>query len=193
MNNKEIAEKTKQGIPMSIAKADIGGKDEGMGISGHIKVWITDNITGVKRLHFENKNAIQANYAGAIVDHLDHATTVLFGVTAPLFNGNTNLGAGNDGESGIALEEDGGLFYEMIMATPVQSGGNVTFVGTFTGLGITVTTGAQVLLGRNWVNAGTSFGAAGAEVWAVPAGWVATPVLITETLTIEWIIKHQSA
>ena len=124
-------------------------KEQQMGISGHIKVWITDNITGVKRLHFEHKNAIQANYAGAIVDHLDHATTVLFGITAPRFDGNTNLSAANDGESGIAFEEDGGLFYEMIMATPVQSAGNVTFVGRFTGLGVTITTGAQVLLGRN--------------------------------------------
>ena len=172
---------------------------ENTGIYGYIKVFITRE-NGVKELVFEDKNAIQANYANMIVDALD--TGVGFNYSMDnLFNGNTNLGAGNDGEDGIAIYDNvGGLWYEMNMTDPpvvtkglVGAGyGNVLWVGTFTGAGITVANANQVLLGSNWVNAGLSFGAAGAEVIAKPSSWASQAVLITETLTIEWTIKHQS-
>ena len=163
-------------------------KQENMGISGHIRVFITDNLTGIKRLVFEDHNAIQTAYATAIAADLNLGTNFAMD---NLFNGNTNLSAANDGEDGIAIKDSGGLWYEMIIATPVVSGGNVLFIGTFTGLGITIAAGADVKLGHNWVNAGLDFDG-GVGLFAVPSAWASQAVLITETITIEWTIKHQS-
>ena len=166
-------------------------KSEVVGISGHVRVFITDNKTGVKRLVFDDHNAIQAAYANAIVDALDTAVGLNYSMDN-LFNGNTNLGAGNDGEDGIAIKDNGGLWYEMIMATPVVSGGETLFVGTFTGTGITVANAADVQLGHNWVNAGLTFGIAGVTLFALPSSWASQAVAAGETLTIEWTIGHQS-
>jgi len=160
---------------------------ENMGICGYIKVFITRE-NGIKELVFEDKNAIQATYAAMIVDALD--TGVGFDYSLDnLFNGNTNPPP--NGEDGIAIKENGGLWYEMIMATPVVSAGEALFVGTFTGVAITVPDANSVLLGHNWVNAGSSFGAAGAELVAKPSAWASQAVGVAEILTIEWTIKHQ--
>ncbi len=163
-------------------------KGEGLGIRGHVRAWITDNATGKKRLVFDNHNAVLAAYAEEIVDAL-----VLNTVDYALdnrFNGNTNLGAGNDGEDGIAIKENGGLWYEMNMETPVVSGDQITFVGTFTGVLVTITAAADVKLGHNWVNAGLDF-EGGVGLYANPAGWASQTIQIAETLTIEWIISHE--
>ena len=111
-----------------------------------------------------------------------------------MFNGNTNLSAANDGEDGIAIKDTGGLWYEMDMASTSRSGAAVKFTGAFSGVGITIAAGTDVKLGHNWVNAGLNFGAAGAELIANPSSWpgVGVPVLITETITIEWTITFST-
>ena len=48
-------------------------KAEGLGIRGHIRVWITRE-NGFKELVFEDHNAIQAAYAIKIVDALQSPT-----------------------------------------------------------------------------------------------------------------------
>ena len=164
-------------------------KQENLGISGHIKVFITDNLTGIKRLVFEDHNAIQAAYAACIVDALD--TGVGFNYSMDnLFNGNANPPP--DGEDGIAIKDNGGLWYEMIMAAPVVSGGWVLWVGTFTGVGITVANAADVRLGHDWLTAAPNDFVSGGSAFAVPSAWTSQGVLNTETLTIEWTIKHQA-
>lgn len=160
-----------------------------IGISGHIKVWIT-RTNGRKELVFEDHNAIQADYANVIVAALQ--AQVYYGMDN-LFNGNANPPP--NGEDGIAIYDNvGGLWYEMNMQATVRSGGQITFTGIFTGTGITVANSAGVLLGNNWVNASTDFlGPSSAYGhFAKPSSWSSQPVLNTETLTIEWIIKHQS-
>ena len=153
-----------------------------MSISGHIRVFITDNLTGIKRLVFEDHNAIQAAYAAAIATALQSGVGTNY-TFDNLFNG--NLQPPTNGEDGIAIKDSGGLWYEMDMATPVVSGGNVLFVGTFTGVGITIANAASVNLGHN-------YSAPFATIVALPSAWASQAVLITETITIEWTIMHQA-
>ncbi|MEE9571777.1 MAG: hypothetical protein V3W20_01860 [Candidatus Neomarinimicrobiota bacterium] len=159
-----------------------------MKISGEIKVWITDNITGKKRLTFHDHNAIQPEYAEIIVEALK--ASVNYAIDAP-FVGNGN--PPTNGKDGICIKDSGGLWYGMIMAANARSGGSITFSGTFTGVAITVAAAADVLFGHNWQNAApndfTSVGGAYGH-FAKPSSWVSQDVLITETMTIEWIINH---
>lgn len=183
MKNKIILDDIQKGIPV-LGSNLVGGRKpqkQGLSISGSIKVWITDNITGKKRLHFETPNSIQAAYAGAIVDALDTAVGTSIALDN-LFNG--NLTPPTNGEDGIAIQDNGGAWYEMDMEPIVYSGGWVTITGTFTGVGITVALAAEVNLGHN-------YNAPFTRIIAIPASWTSTPVLNTETLTIEWIVKHQ--
>ena len=156
-----------------------------VGIYGHIKVYITRE-NGIKELVFEDKNAIQSGYADIIVDALD--TGYVYAIITR-FNGNANPPP--NGQDGIAIKDSGGLWYEMDTDAGIQSGTNVLFVATFTGVGITVADANSVLFGHNWVNAGSSFGIAGVSVYAKPSSWSSQAVLDTETLTIEWTIKHE--
>jgi len=164
-------------------------EEKQVGISGHIDVFIT-RIDGTKELVFSDHNAIQAEYAEVIVD----------AIAAAVDYSMDNLHGGNatpppNGEDGIAIYDNvGGLWYEMIMATPVVTNGEVKFVGTFTGVGITVANSAQVQLGQTWVNAVTDYQSVGAAYgkFAVPSSWASQAVLAAETLTIEWTIKHQA-
>ena len=159
-----------------------------MQISGWVKAWITDNKTGIKRLVFDNHNSVVAAYASMIVDALD--TAVGFDYTLNnLFNGNTASSAALNGQDGIAIRDNGGLWYEMITTIPYVSQGAVLIRGTFTGVGITVANGIEVKLGHNWQHAGLDFNA-GAELIVNPAGWVSQAVLAAETLTIDWVITH---
>lgn len=153
-------------------------KSEGLGLRGHTKVWITRE-NGFKELVFEDHNAIQAAYAQKIVDALQSPTNYTLD---NLFNGNANPPP--NGEDGIAIKDGGGLWYEMIMATPVVSADRITFVGTFTGTGITVADAASVNLGHDYQNPFTT-------IIALPSAWASQAVLITETLTIEWIVSHE--
>ena len=160
----------------------------GLGISGHVKIYITDNITGKKRLVFDDHNAIQAAYATAIVDELDSGVGQDYHLDN-LFNGMVTPPTA--GEDGIVIKDNGsGNWYEMTMSTPVKTnytdGSQVLFVGTFTGAAITISAAADINLGWNYATPFTI-------IIAIPnaAGWAAIPVLITEKLTIEWIIKHQ--
>lgn len=150
-------------------------------IRGYIKVFIT-RVSGEKELVFEDHNAIQAEYAEAIVDALQSATNYAID---DFFDGNTNLGAGNNGEDGIAIKESGGLWYEMITSSSI-SGGKVTFTGTFTGVGITVADANSVLLGHSWNNAGSTFD----TLVAKPSAWSSQDVGAGEILTIVWVIEH---
>ncbi len=159
-----------------------------LGISGYIKVFITRE-NGFKELVFEDKNAIQAAYAACIVDALD--TGVGFNYSMDnLFNGNTNPPP--DGQDGIAIKDNGGLWYEMNMETPVVSAGEVLWVGIFTGVGITVAAAADVRLGHDWLTAAPNDFVSGGSAFALPSSWSSQAVLNTETLTIEWTIKHQA-
>ncbi len=153
-------------------------KSEGLGLRGHIKVWITRE-NGFKELVFEDHNAIQAAYAQKIVDALQSPTNYTLD---NLFNGNVN--PPTTGEDGIAIKDNGGLWYEMIMATPVVSADRITFVGTFTGVGITVAAAADVNLGHDYQAPFTT-------IIALPSAWASQAVLNTETLTIEWIVSHE--
>lgn len=169
--------------------AQKGGINSGLSISGHIKVWIT-RVSGKKELVFEDHNAIQAEYAEIIVDAL--AGTVDYGMNN-LFNGNTQ--PPTEDEDGIAIKDNtGGLWYEMNMAATVVSAGQVTFTGIFTGTEITVDTSSQILLGHKWQQAATDFTSVGDAYghFAKPSTWASQLVLAAETLTVEWIIKHQS-
>lgn len=159
---------------------------ERMGIFGYIKVYITRE-NGYKELVFEDKNAIQGDYADIIVDALVAAKD--YGMD-DLFSGNAN--PPDEDEDGIAIRDDGALWYEMDMIANVQSGGEILFVGTFTGVGITVANAASVLLGHKWQNAATDFTSVGDAygAFAKPSAWTSQAVLDTETLTIEWLIKH---
>jgi len=183
MRLSKALENIKKGIPVdgsAVNKIDLK-QARGMKILGEVKVFITDNITGKKRLHFETRNSIQAAYAAAIPDAMDTAV----GTSAALdnlFNGNVT--PPTNGEDGIAIKDSGGTWYEMDMDTPTQAGGNTTFVGTFTGVGITVALAAEVNLGRDYA-------APFNHIYAIPSSWTSTPVLLTETLTIQWTIKHQ--
>ncbi len=150
-----------------------------LSIRGYIKVFITRE-NGFKELVFEDHNAIQAAYANKIVDALQSTTDYTFD---SLFNG--NLQPPTTGEDGIAIKDGGGLWYEMDMAVTVRTGGNVLFVGTFTGVGITVADAASVNLGHDYQAPFTT-------IVALPSIWSSQAVLNTETLTIEWTIKHQS-
>lgn len=179
-------EKTQKSIPPIMPIAQSGG----MVIRGEIKVWITDNKTGKKRLHFHDKNSIQANYAKAIVDELDGGVSFALD---NMFDGNHDLSGTEDGEDGIAIKDDGGSWYEMDMETPSVSGGFITFIGKFTGVHITVANGTDVKLGHNWIDTGDDFGAGGAELYATASSWNSTEVQVAETLTIEWIIKHSKS
>lgn len=150
------------------------------GLSGHIKVFIT-RINGIKELVFEDHNAIQAAYAEKVVDALQSATNYAMD---NLFNGYTQPPP--NGQDGIAIKDQGGLWYEMSMAVNVRTVGEVLFVGTFTGVGITVADAASVNLGHN-------YNAPFTTIIALPSSWSSQPVLNTETLTIEWTIKHTEA
>ena len=156
------------------------------GISGHIRVFITDEH-GVKRLTFDDHNAIQGDYADIIVDALQAATDYGFN---NMFTANANP-PGED-EDGIAIKENGGLWYSMIMAATVVSSGVIKFTGTFTGVAVTIANAADVMLGHKWENAAVDFTSVGDAYgkFAVPAGWVSQAVGIAETLTIEWTITH---
>lgn len=164
-------------------------KSDNVGIYGSIKVWITRE-TGKKELVFEDKNAIQSDYADIIVDALQG--TVDFDMDS-LFNGYTT--PPTEDEDGIAIYDNvGGNWYEMNMATTVRSAGWVTFTGTFTGVGITVANTAGVMLGHKWENAVPDFTSVGDAYgkFAIPSSWASQAVGAGETLTIEWIIKHQA-
>ena len=164
-------------------------KSDNVGISGYIKVWITD-IHGVKRLTFEDRNAIQSDYADIIVDALQ--ATKDYDMDN-LHNGNVT--PPTPGEDGIAIYDSvGGNWYEMNMAATTDNSNDVTFTGTFTGVGITVSNTAGVQLGHNWEFAAleyTSIGNAYGK-FAVPSAWASQAVGAGETLTIEWIIKHRA-
>ena len=164
-------------------------KSDDVGISGHIKVYITD-IHGVKRLTFEDHNAIQAEYAEIIVDSL--VATVDYDMD-DLHSGNAT--PPDEDEDGIAIKDNvGGLWYEMIMGANVNSAGTVTFTGTFTGVGITVDNANQVYLGHKWENAVPDYTSVGDAygMFAKPSAWASQAVGAGETLTIEWIIYHQA-
>ena len=148
-------------------------------IRGYIKVWIT-RINGKKELVFEDHNAIQAAYANAIVDALQSATDYAFD---NMFDG--NLQPPTNGEDGIAIKDSGGLWYEMIMSSSI-SAGNVTFTGTFTGVGITVADANSVNLGHDYANPFNN-------LFAKPSSWSSQAVLAAETLTIEWVIEHTTS
>ncbi len=152
-----------------------------MGIRGYIKVFITRE-NGFKELVFEDKNAIQAAYANAIVDALDPGVGLNYSMDN-LFNGNANPPP--NGEDGIAIKDSGGLWYEMFMAAAVVSGGETLWVGIFTGVGITVAD-------ANSVNLGHDYQAPFTNLFAKPSSWSSQAVLNTETLTIEWTIQHQA-
>lgn len=151
------------------------------GIFGYIKVFITRE-NGFKELVFEDKNAIQPAYANAIVDALDTGVGLNYSMDN-LFDGNTQ--PPTTGEDGIAIKESGGLWYEMDMDTPVVSSGEVLWVGTFTGVTITVAD-------ANSVNLGHDYQAPFTNLFAKPSSWSSQVVQSTETLTIEWTIAHQS-
>ena len=153
-------------------------KAEGLGLRGHIRVWITRE-NGFKELVFEDHNAVQAAYAIKIVDALQTPTNYAMD---NLFNGNANPPP--NGEDGIAIKDSGGLWYEMIMAANVVSADQITIVGTFTGVGITVADAASVNLGHDYQAPFTT-------IIALPSAWASQAVLNTETLTIEWVISHE--
>lgn len=169
---------------------------ESIGISGHIKVFIT-RINGFKELVFEDHNAIQQDYADIIVDALvaskDYAMD-------DLLAGNAN--PPTEDKDGIAIKDNAsGLWYEMIMAANVLSIGGagdnqstIKFTGTFTGVGITVADANSVLLGHKWENAVPDFTSVGDAYgcFAKPSSWTSQAVGAAETLTIEWLIKHQA-
>ncbi len=149
-----------------------------LGIRGHIRVWITRE-NGFKELVFEDHNAIQGAYADKIVDALQAATNYAIDDSFP-----DNANPPDNGKDGIAIKDNGGLWYGMTMAANAQSGGNVTFTGKFTGVGITVATANDVLFGHDWLT--TTF----VDLFAKPSSWASQAVLNTETMTIEWIINH---
>ncbi len=179
-NTNQVTKQDLEQIDQQIKNHIKNKSKDNLGLRGHIKVFITDNKTGIKRKVFEDHNAIQAAYATAIVDALDATTN--FAIDN-LFNGNANPPP--NGEDGIAIKDSGGLWYEMIMATPVVTGGEVLFVGTFTGVGITVAD-------ANSVNLGHDYAAPFNDLFAKPSAWSSQAVLNTETLTIEWTISHAS-
>lgn len=183
--------KNKEQDPKKTAKIDV------VGITGSIKVFIT-RTNGKKELVFEDKNAIQQDYADIIVDALyapkDYAMNDLFSSYA---------NPPTEDEDGIAIKDNGsGLWYEMTMAANVLSIGGaadgvstIKFTGTFTGVGITVADANSVLLGHKWQNAASDFTSIGDAygAFAKPSTWSSQDVLNTETLTIEWTIKHINA
>lgn len=151
------------------------------GIAGYIKVYITRE-NGFKELVFEDKNAIQASYANAVVDALDSGLN--YAIETPFIsNGNPPT----DGKDGIAVKDSGGLWYGLIMSTNVRSTGELTLSGTFTGVAITVADANSVLFGHNWLT--STF----VNLFAKPSSWVSQAVLVTETLTIDWTIKHSAS
>ncbi len=153
----------------------------GLSISGHIKVYIT-GLDGVKRLTFEDHNAIQAAYPTVIATALQSGVGTDYTFDS-LFDG--NLQPPTTGEDGIAIKDSGGLWYEMDMIDPpTVTNGEILFVGTFTGVGITVADAASVNLGHDYQNPFTT-------IIALPSSWASQAVLNTETITIEWTIKHQ--
>ncbi len=168
-------------------KQKLLSKSENVGIFGHVKVYITDNKTGNKRLVFDDHNAIQSSYATIIVDALQATTD--YGMDN-MFNGNANPPP--DGEDGIAIKDGGGLWYEMIMAATVRSASTITFTGTFTGVGITIADANSVLLGHDWLTAAPNDFVTGGGAFAKPSSWASQAVLNTETITIEWILSHQA-
>ena len=191
-NTNQVTKQDLEQIDQQIRNSINNKSKDNFGLRGHIKVFITDNKTGIKRKVFEDHNAIQAAYAEEIVDALDVTTNFAMD---NLFNGNANPPL--DGEDGIAIKDNGGLWYEMIMATLVVTGGDVLIVGTFTGVGITVANAADVRLGQNWLNAAPNdFIGVGAgtpyTAFALPSSWSSQAVLNTETLTIEWTISHST-
>lgn len=186
---KQIQANRRRKLIERLAAAKRGGINSGISISGHIKAWIT-RVNGNKELVFEDHNAIQAEYAEIIVDAL--AATVNYGMDN-MFNGNANPPP--DGEDGIAIKDNvGGLWYEMNMQAIVVAAGIITFTGIFTGTGITIDNANQILLGHGWIQASTDFTSVGAAYghFAKPSSWASQAVLAAETLTVEWIIKHQS-
>ena len=186
---KQIQANRRRKLIERLAAAKRGGINSGISISGHIKVWIT-RVNGNKELVFEDHNAIQAEYAEIIVDAL--AATVDYDMDN-LFNGNANPPP--DGQDGIAIKDNvGGLWYEMNMQATVKAAGNVTFTGIFTGTGITIANANQILLGHGWIQASFDFTSVGAAYghFSKPSSWASQAVLAAETLTVEWIIKHQA-
>jgi len=162
---------------------------EQAGIKGRVRVFITD-IYGVKRLTFDDHNAIQGDYADIIVDALQAVTD--YGMNA-MFTASANPPA--EDEDGIAIKENaGGLWYSMIMAATVVSSGVIKFTGTFLNAGalLTFANAADIMIGQKWENAATDFTSVGDAYgkWAVPAGWVSQAVDTGETMTIEWTITH---
>lgn len=184
--NKEIVllDDIQKGIPV-IGSTVVGGckpQKQGIKIEGSVKVYLTDNKTGIKRLHFETKNSIQAAYAAGIVDALDNGSGLTSIALDDLFDG--NLTPPTNGEDGIAIKDNGGTWYEMDMEPIVYSGGFVTIIGTFTGVGITVALAVEVNLGHN-------YNAPFTRIIAIPASWSSVSPTAGQTLTIEWLIKHQ--
>lgn len=166
---------------------------ENTGIRGHIKMFLTDNNTGKKRLIWNDKNAIQSSYPTIIVDALQVTINYALDNGFPT-NGNPPL----NGRDGIAVKDVGGLWYGCLLTTPVVTAGAVLIVGSFTGTAIIIPDANSMLLGQNWNNAAPNdFDATGGGspygTFAKPGSFPGAPgitVLITETLTIEWTITH---
>jgi len=163
-------------------------KQDKASISGALRIWITD-IKGVKRLVLDEHNAIQADYAAAIAAEMDTNIGQDYQMDG-LFDGNTNLGAGNNGESGIALlDSGGGLWYEMDMDANRRSNAWSIFTGNFTlAGGVNLANSNSLILGWSWANATTDFDVMIAKAGSFPVGGIT--VGAGETLNVEWTIKH---
>ena len=151
-----------------------------VGIRGFVKAVVTD-AEGNERVHLDEQNTIHANYRDEICNALMGASNIALD---NVFNGNATPPP--NGEDGIAIKDNGAVWYEMDCDTtpPSQSGQDVVIVGVFTGTAIDITVVGEVVLGHNF-NASVP----GTTI-ANPSTWPVLNLLATETLTITWTIKH---
>lgn len=151
-----------------------------VGIRGFVKAVVT-RADGSSYVHLDEQNTIHANYRDEICNALMGASNIALD---NVFDGNATPPP--NGEDGIAIKDNGGVWYEMDCDTtsPVQSGFNTVIVGVFTGVAIDITVVGEVALGHNF-NASVP-----TTTIANPTTWPVLNLLATETLTITWTIKH---
>lgn len=149
-------------------------------IRGFVKAVVT-RVDGSSYVHLDEQNTIHANYRDEICNALMGASNIA--LDNP-FDG--NLTPPPNGEDGIAIKDNGAVWYEMDCTTtpPSQSGANTIIVGVFTGTAIDITVVGEVVLGHNF-NASVP----GTTI-ANPSTWPVLNLLATETLTITWTILH---
>ncbi len=149
-------------------------------IQGFVKAVVT-RADGSNYVHLDEQNTIHANYRDEICNALMGASNIALD---NVFDGNATPPP--NGEDGIAIKDNGAVWYEMDCDTtpPVQSGFDTVIVGVFTGVAIDITIAAEVALGHNY-NASVP-----TTTIANPTTWPVLNLLATETLTITWTIKH---